>query len=119
MAIPKDITLTNMDKNSSYIDPDRIVQQKQVIRTDLKNIIGDLNNIEVHYKKVADDKDTKEKWSDGMKSLVNKCNKFENRMKNDVDSLESAINDAIQQYTLYYLRAFDPAGTAIDEVKAE
>ena len=116
MALKKTIQLTNKSEDALYIDEDAVVAAKSRIKSDLKNIIQVLNNIEKHYKVLRDHKDTKGDWKTLATSCVKKSNTYETKMKNDRASLEDAIDNAIQTYVLTQIKELRKAQQAADNI---
>lgn len=100
MAIKKSITLKNTSTDELYIDSDTIVTLKRAVKTDLKNIVATLNQIEKHYKTLLNHKATKGEWKTTSQNCINSCNKYEKKLTNDSTNLENCIDDAIQRYVL-------------------
>ena len=117
MAVTRNIELKNMDSDELYVDSDSIVSIKKSIKNDLANICTDLDNIEKHYKTLRDHKSTKGKWKDLATSCVKKCNTYETKMKNDRQSLEDAVDDAVQSYVLTQIDALREAQAAAESIK--
>ena len=116
MALKKTIQLTNMSKDAFFIDEDKVVAAKSRLKKDLQNIVQDLNNIEKYYKVARDHKETQGAWKDTFTSCVKKSNSYEKKFRNDRQSLEDAIDDAIQAYVLTQIKELKKAQQAADNI---
>lgn len=117
MALAKSLTITNRSVDELYIDPSKVIDHKKAIKTDLNNIIKDLENIKKDYTKLRDNKATKGTWYDLTKSCVSKCNAYKNNMTNDKTKLENKVDDAVQKYVLAMITNLMEAQSAVDAIK--
>lgn len=116
MAVKGSIAITNSSTDVLYVDSDQVIQAKRNIKNDLTNIVNTLNNIEKHYKELANHKATKGKWKEVADSCVKASNKYEKKMEQDKTSLENAVDDGIQKYVLSQIEALQAAQSAADTI---
>ncbi len=119
MALAKSLTISNQSTDELFIDPSKVIDHKRAIKTDLNNIIKDLENIKKDYIKLRDNKATKGKWQDLAKTCVNKCNAYKNNMATDKTRLENKVDDAIQKYVLAMITNLMEAQNAVDQMKTQ
>lgn len=119
MALAKSITITNQSTDELYIDPSKVIDHKKAIKTDLNNIIKDLENIKKDYTKLRDNKTTKGTWKELAKSCVSKCNTYKNKVSTDKTRLENKVDDSVQKYVLAMINNLMEAQAAIDQVKTD
>lgn len=119
MALAKSLTLPNQSSDELFIDPQKVIDHKKAIKTDLNNIVKDLENIKKDYTKLRDNKATKGKWHDLAKTCVSKCNTYKNNMSTDKTRLENKVDDAIQKYVLAMINNLVEAQNVVDQMKTQ
>ena len=116
MALAKQITLTNTDVSNVYIDAGNIEAVKRAVKTDLKNIINDIDNIKKAYNTLANDKNTKGSYKTTATKCVNKCKTYHKNLASVRTSLENKIDDAVIKYVLSMLSELQKAESAADSI---
>lgn len=100
MALSKRITLTNTNENEVFIDVLRVDDVKKQVKTDMKNIMQDIQKIQKAYKKLAEDSKTKGTYKTTANSIVKNCKTYRSKLSSVSTTLENKVDKAVLDYVM-------------------
>jgi Skp family chaperone for outer membrane proteins len=112
----KKFELKNPGTSELFIDEDNVVSAKRTVKTDLTNIVNSVNKIGNRFKKFANLKSTKGEWEKVATKCYTKSNKYEKKLKNDKQTLEDSVDDAVQNYVITQIKNLRGAETATESM---